>query len=40
MMWPPNQAQQQTAVAMLVSRGTLLLSAAAAAEHGRSALWH
>ena len=35
---PPNPALQQTAAAVLVSRGFLFLSAAAAAELGRSAV--
>jgi hypothetical protein len=34
---PPNQALQQTAAAILVSRSSLGLSAAAAAERCRSA---
>jgi hypothetical protein len=38
-MWQarPNQSPQQTAAAMLVSRSSLSLSAAAAAERGRAA---
>jgi hypothetical protein len=34
---PPNYALQQPSAAILISRGSLSLSAAAAAEFGRSA---
>jgi hypothetical protein len=39
MLAGPNKTLQQTAAAMLVSRSFQALSAAAAAELGRSAAW-